>query len=52
MGPTQLLRFVGYAPQHWHIAMPSGEGGNHPISSGTASIPCPNHTLRSLALKH
>ncbi|MBB3145063.1 hypothetical protein FHS21_001464, partial [Phyllobacterium trifolii] len=20
------------APQHWHIAMPSGEGGNHPIS--------------------
>ena len=32
-GPSSRrpLRFVAHRPPCWHIAMPSGEGGNHPI---------------------
>ena len=28
------FRFVAVTTPRWHIAMPSGEGGNHPISRG------------------
>ena len=39
------LRFVAIRPPFWHIAMPSGEGGNHPI--------CPSRQRRaSITARH